>query len=102
MEKYGDVSFLGTNSSGRNTINQIMRDGNFERLEEWLLINDLKLLEEYKGVKDINGDIIYYSFKHLPSGNEFIDHVACGRIPIYKDPNDSKWCLWLRKKYQIL
>lgn len=91
LEKYGDVSFMGRNSSGRDNINNNIRDNNYERLNDLLLKNNLELIEEYKGVKDIYGNIIYYQFRHVPSGSIFVDHVACGRIPIYRDINDSKW-----------
>lgn len=91
LEKYGDINFWGANSSGRENINKLMRKNNLKRLKDWLLNNQLELIDEYKGVRDVNDNLIYYNFKHIPSGNIFIDHVACGRLPIYKNPDDSKW-----------
>ena len=37
----------------------------------------------------MNGDLKYYRFKHIPTGETFIDHLACGRLPKYKDPTVS-------------
>jgi hypothetical protein len=89
LEKFGDKHSLGKNSSLRKTADLNSRKGFLNRLNQWLKSNNLELLDKYKGVKDNEGNIIYYNFKHTLSGNNFIDHVACGRLPIYKDPNET-------------
>ncbi len=98
LKKYGDKNFMGRNSSGRNITDSIMKNNNHERLKKLLLNYDIELIEEYKGVKDDFGNIIYYQFKHIPSGEIFIDHVACGRMPIYRNSNDSKWISMAEKE----
>lgn len=86
---YGDKSSLGKNSSLRYKADMNNKYSFFNSLTKWLNDNDLELLDEYKGVKDSEGEIIYYSFKHTPTNTIFIDHVACGRRPIYRDPTKS-------------
>lgn len=89
LEKYGDTSALGANSILRNKADLNNKHSHINKLKEWLKSNNLELLDEYKGVKTSTGDLIYYKFKHTLSGNIFNDHVACGRLPIYKDPNET-------------
>jgi hypothetical protein len=87
--KYGVKNSLSKDSPFRQQAELNNRNSFINRLLIWLKENNLELLGEYRGVKDQNGDIIYYNFKHTPSGNIFIDHVACGRLPQYKNPNVS-------------
>lgn len=87
--KYGDISALGKNSIIRNDILNKYYKGNLDRVKLKLKEYNLEILEEYDGVKEDNGDLKYYKFKHIPSGNIFIDHIACGRIPVYKDLNST-------------
>jgi hypothetical protein len=88
-KKYGVKSTLELNSPLREKADKNNQYSHINRLNKWLLSHDIKLTEQYVGTKDSNGDIIYYKFKHIPSGNIFIDHVACGRLPIYKNPNTT-------------
>lgn len=88
--RYGVTNIFCKNSKYRKDIDNKIRGNNLIRLNQWLLDNNLKLLDEYKGVKDEKGDIIYYKFIHIPTQTILIDHVACGRLPLYKDPNFSK------------
>jgi hypothetical protein len=89
LHLYGAEWTLSKNSTIRMKTDMNSRYSFFKSLIIWLKENDLELLDKYRGVKDENGEIIYYQFKHISSGNIFIDHVACGRKPIYKDPNKS-------------
>jgi hypothetical protein len=65
------------------------KNSQISKYEKWLKDNNLILLDEYKGVKDLGGNIIYYNFKHIPTNNIFIDHLANGRLPIFKDPTET-------------
>jgi hypothetical protein len=89
LKRFGDIHSLGKNSILRKKADLNNRNGFINRLNQWLNSNNLELLDEYNGVKDNEDNIIYYHFKHIPSGNIFIDHVACGRLPMYKDPNET-------------
>jgi len=87
--KFNDKSPLGRNSNVRYKADHHNKDKFINELNQWLLNNGLLLMDKYNGVKDNKGEIIYYNFKHIPSGTIFIDHIACGRMPIYKDPSSS-------------
>lgn len=89
LELYGVEYTLEKNSPFRKEAEFNSRIKKWEEYNEWLLKNDLILLDKFIGVKDKKGNIIYYNFKHIPSGNKFIDHLACGRLPIYKDPDET-------------
>jgi len=89
LSRFGAKSILSKDSKYRESINDKIRDLNLERLQKLLEIYELELLEEYKGVRDNNNNQIYYKFKHIPSGDIFIDHISCGRVPIWKDPNET-------------
>jgi len=87
--KYGVKSALCKESPFREIADLNNRGNQILKYQKWLEEHNLILLDEFNGVKDNNGDIIYYNFKHAPSGTTFTDHLACGRLPMYKDPNWS-------------
>lgn len=87
IKKYGIKNTLDINSPLRKKADTNNQYSHINKLKKWLAENDLELLDPYNGVKDLDGNIIYYNFKHISSNNIFKDHVACGRLPIYKDPN---------------
>jgi hypothetical protein len=89
IERYGISNLLKSESPQRNIIDLNNKNSHYSKLINWLTHNNLKLLDEYKGVKSPSGEIIYYNFEYIPTGDVFVDHVACGRLPIYKDPNLS-------------
>ena len=89
LKLYGVKSTLDKSSPFRKEAELKLKENQINNNNKWLLDNNLILLDEYEGVKYPNGDIIYYNFKHIPSQTIFIDHLACGRLPIYKDPNKS-------------
>jgi len=89
LNRYGVKSTLQSNSPLRNKADINNKNSQKNKYDKWLKNNNLELQSEYKGVKDNEGNIIYYEFKHIPSGNIFVDHLACGRLPIYKDPNET-------------
>jgi hypothetical protein len=89
LTKYGVKNSLSKDSPFRQKADINNKNSFINKLIIWLKENNLELLDEYKGVKDKDGNIIYYTFKHTPSGNIFTDHVACGRLPNYKDPTVS-------------
>lgn len=89
LNKYGAECTLSKNSTLNDKVRFKFKENFKHKLDKWLLDNNLVILDEYKGVKDNYGNIIYYKFKHIPSQNTFIDHTACGRMPVYKDPNQS-------------
>jgi hypothetical protein len=84
---YGADFSTSKNSTLREKIDYNSRKSFINKLHEWLKEKNLELLDDYKGVKDDNGGIIYYKFKYIPKNVEFIDHLACGRLPIYHDPS---------------
>lgn len=86
MKLYGAEYTFSKESSLRSKIEKRWNNNFYDKLLIWLKDNSLELLEDYKGVKDKKGNIIYYKFKHLLTSNEFVDHIACGRLPIYHDP----------------
>jgi hypothetical protein len=88
-KKYGVKNTLELNSPLRQKADLNNQHSYINKLKKWLLENNLELIESYKGTKDSEGNIIYYNFKHIPSNNIFIDHIACGRLPIYKDPTST-------------
>jgi hypothetical protein len=87
LNKYGVKSSLSKDSPFRQQAELNNRNSFINKLLIWLKENNIELLDKYKGVKNKKGDIIHYNFKHTPSGHTFIDHVACGRLPHYKDPD---------------
>jgi hypothetical protein len=87
--RYGSKCTLNRESILFNKVKDKHREAIKQNLDQWLLNNNLILLDEYKGVKDKDGSIIYYNFQHVPSQNIFLDHIACGRMPIYKDPTQT-------------
>ena len=89
LEKYGAIYPLCSGSILKDGIINKMKSNFFEELKVWLHDNNLELLDEFNGVKEMNGDLKYYRFKHIPTGETFIDHLACGRLPKYKDPTVS-------------
>jgi hypothetical protein len=86
---YNVKNTLEKNSPLREKAQITSRNNQISFYNTWLKNNNLELLDEYKGTKNSNGEIIYYTFKHTPSGNTFIDHLACGRLPIYKDSSET-------------
>lgn len=89
LKKYGVKCTLQKESPLREKADINNKNSQIFKYHEWLKNNNLELLDKYNGVKDNQGEIIYYNFKHIPSGNIFLDHLACGRLPIYKDPKDT-------------
>jgi hypothetical protein len=83
---YNVESYLSKDSPFREEIKIKLRNSQTLKYKNWLQENNLELLDEYKGVKDLEGNIIYYKFKYIPTGEIFEDHLACGRLPVYKDP----------------
>jgi hypothetical protein len=86
LKKYGAIYPLCSGSILKDGILNKMKSNFLEELNVWLHNNDLELLDDFNGVKEINGDLKYYRFKHIPTEEIFIDHLACGRLPKYKDP----------------
>jgi hypothetical protein len=89
LKLFGVKNTLQHNSPLRNKADINNQNSQILKYENWLKLHNLILLNEYKGVKDLEGNIIYYEFKHIPTNTVFIDHLACGRLPIYKDPTET-------------
>ena len=89
LKLFGTISTLSKDSKFRIDNELKMKENHIQNINKWLLENNLVLLDEYKGVKNNKGNIIYYHFKHTLTNTIFIDHLACGRLPIYKDPNET-------------
>lgn len=89
-QRYGVECTLSKNSPFRDDSDKTIRQNQLNKYNKWLLEHDLVLLDEFIGVKDKESQMIYYNFKHIPSGNIFIDHLACGRLPVYRDPKETR------------
>jgi hypothetical protein len=87
LELYNTPCPLSKDSPFRKKADLNNSNSYINKLNEWLKKHNLELLDPYVGVKNKNGDIIYYNFRHIPTNSIFKDHVACGRLPKYKDPN---------------
>lgn len=90
LKLYGVESTLSKNSPFRLDAENENNKIHLKKVKDWLKENNLELIDNYKGVKNKEGEIIYYNFKHVPSNEVFEDHLACGRLPIYKDPSILK------------
>ena len=86
LKKYGVKNCLDKNSPIRLKAEINNKEKFIKSLNIWLNENNLEMLDKYVGTKTQSGELQYYKFKHIPSNNIFIDHLACGRMPIYEDP----------------
>ena len=90
LKLYNDVSTLGINSTKRKDFEKKQKNNFLKIINTWLSDNNLELMDIYKGVKDINGNIIYYKLRHTVTNTIFYDHFACGRRPKYREYNQYK------------
>jgi len=100
LKLYGVKNTLEKNSPFRKKAEQNNKEIFLKTLNQWLNKHNLELLDKYEGVKTPEGEIKYYNFKHTPSNTIFIDHVACGRMPIYKDPTSTIGISEIEKEFQ--
>lgn len=98
--RYGVTNQLNKDSKYRKSIDEKNTKSYVNKLKKWLLTNNLELMDNFDGVKTQEGELKYYNFKHIPSNTIFTDHVACGRLPIYKDPNETIGISNLEKELQ--
>jgi hypothetical protein len=100
IKRYGFSSAFSGGSPSRLNVDKSQRKNFTKNLNIWLEENNLKLLDEFKGCKTKTGELIYYRFQHPPSSDIFIDHLANGKLPIYKDPKSTQWISSSEKEVQ--